>query len=533
MKLFTYILSFIFVALSCVEEIPLKDIHEPQVFLSGFIFNNGERVQVLLQNSVDLKKESYYESDPVPNAAMKLFSKDASGHKKLVSYLGHTYRGIYETEQKISTEEGNQYWIEVTLADGTVLESTPEEMLKPVRITDITFPTARTRVHFEDPADETNFYLIRYLYKDFGDETAPHFEVVNDQLFDGNKEAFHETDVIWGNVVTVEVNSISYGTYSFYLNYKAQREQEVEDEEADPFNNFLPPPSNMIGNVWYKGQGRMSLGYFGVISGNSMTKDVPGVKQGDLWVNQGIKDLGYINGPEDADVVILNCGDRELHSSPQIDGFDEWLANTGTEHVLKMNVYYYVYYHGTSLSQDSSLEHMEALNDISVSKLDEVATYFKDQGREVYIVGASFGASIVQKLIAEKGLYADGYLLMGGRLDMNEVFWKGLADGKKGHFVDGVTPVLTDQDGVFSQGLNRMVAAIQKYRFTEKLNQFDDLSKVTYVYGELDEVVGRLTDAEIAFLKAKNVNVIKGAGDHQETLDDYIARGIKEAFGIE
>ena len=523
MKLFTYILSFIFVALSCVEEIPLKDIHEPQVFLSGFIFNNGERVQVLLQNSVDLKKESYYELDPVPNAAMKLFSKDASGHKKLVSYFGHTYRGLYETEQEISTEEGNQYWIEVTLADGTVLESTPEEMLKPVRITDITFPTARIRVDFEDPTDETNFYLIRYLYKHFGDESTPHFEVVNDQLFDGNKEAFHETDVIWGNVVTVEVNSISYGTYSFYLNYKAQKEQEVEDEEADPFNNFLPPPSYMTGNVWYKGQGRMSLGYFGVISGNSMTKDVPGVKQGDLWVNYGIKNLGYINGPEDADVVILNSGDRELYSSTQ------FFANTGTEHVLKMNVYY----HGLSLSQDSSLEHMEALNDISVSKLDEVATYFKDQGREVYIVGTSFGASIVQKLIAEKGLYADGYLLMGGRLDMNEVFWKGLADGKKGHFVDGVTPVLTDQDRVFSRNLSRMAAAVQQYRFTEKLNQFDDLSKVTYVYGELDEVVGRLTDAEIAFLKAKNVNVIKGAGDHRKTLDDYKARGIKEAFGIE
>ena len=538
MKLFTHTLSliFIFATLSCTEEIPLKDIHEPQVFLSGSISNKEKKVRVSLIKTANLNKQPFYESIPERNASIEFWSKDASGNKTMITDDFKSEEGHYESSENISLTEDSQYWIEIELANGDKLESSPEALLKPVRITDITFPNAKTRVHFEDPPDETNFYLINYTFESFGGNEFEYFEVVNDQLFDGNKDAFHDLDEVLGAEVHIELYNINYGTYSFYLNYEAQEDQKVEEGEGDPFNIFLPPPSYMTGNVWYKGKGRMALGSFGVLSGSFVTKEVP-LPPESRYIPDYIKSYGYLNGPEDANIVILNS-QGELSTELQNDVFDKWLANTGTENILRMNVRQSQTWENRTdeddlSDQDVSFGWWEWYTNSSVSDLNYLVSYFKNQGREVYIMGASFGAFVVQEFIAQKGLYADGHLLMGGRLDMNEVFWKGLADGKKGHFVDGVTPVLTDQDRVFSRNLSRMAASIQQYRFTEKLNQFDDLSKVTYVYGELDEVVGRLTDAEIAFLKAKNVNVIKGAGDHQETLDDYIARGIKEAFGIE
>ena len=534
MKFLKFILSYVFIfsMLSCTDEIPVKDIFEPQVFVSGSISNKEKKVRVSLIKTANLNKQSFYESIPERNASIEFWSKDASGNKTMITDDFKSEEGHYESSENISLTEDSQYWIEIELANGDKLESSPEALLKPVKVTDITFSALNTRVHFEDPPNETNFYLISYTFYEAQGIQSSTFEVINDQLFDGNKKAFHEIDNIYGDRVTVEVSNINYGTYSFYLNYEAQNDQKVEEGETGPFTIFLPPPSNLTGNLWYKDEDRMALGYFGVLSASSMNKWLPNTGE-PIDMPYSIRTAGYFNGPDRADIVILNCQGGPF-TELQNDQFNEWLGDIDTEDVLKINVHQTQTLNPLIDGFDMTLQdYYEGINTNSVYTLYELTRYFKKVGREVYILGSSFGAFIVQELIAEKGLHADGYLLMAGRLDMNEEVWKGLAEGKNGHFEGGITPVLVDQDQVIDRNLSRLKAALVKYRFTDKLDIYEDLSKVTYVYGEQDEAVGRLTDAEIAFLKAKNVNVIKGTGNHQAIKEDFVAQGFKEAFGIE
>ena len=59
-----------------------------------------------------------------------------------------------------------------------------------------------------------------------------------------------------------------------------------------------------------------------------------------------------------------------------------------------------------------------------------------------------------------------------------------------------------------------------------------DLQRVIYVYGTSDDNVGRLTDAEVAFLDAKGSTVIAVQdGDHRSMFDDPdVAQRISDAL---
>jgi len=187
-------------------------------------------------------------------------------------------------------------------------------------------------------------------------------------------------------------------------------------------------------------------------------------------------------------------------------------------------------------NNDLTFEQAIALNTETLEILYKVITYFKEEGRKVYVFGQSFGAFVTQDLIAKKGIdVADKYLIMIGRLDMEDVMWQAFSEGGYGFYENGVTPILGDgvEADVLDRNLNRLAAGFAMNKYTQSLNSIPDLSKITYYYGKTDEAVGSLTPVEVEFLEAKNVFVTAGEGGHDETIGQYFFQGFKVAFGIE
>ncbi|MCT4663162.1 MAG: hypothetical protein N4A40_14995 [Tissierellales bacterium] len=152
----------------------------------------------------------------------------------------------------------------------------------------------------------------------------------------------------------------------------------------------------------------------------------------------------------------------------------------------------------------------------TVSNIAEVVKYYKAKDKKVYVVGISFGAFVSADLINAEGTeLADGYGIMVGRLDMDEVFWKGFSQGMGGNFDKGITPMLSEAESVEESNMYRLAAGIGHKRFTELLKD-KDLSNVVYVYGLVDEAVGKLTEKEVKFLKDRNAVVIENEGGHSE-----------------
>ncbi len=253
-----------------------------------------------------------------------------------------------------------------------------------------------------------------------------------------------------------------------------------------------------------------------------------------LHIPQEIKDLIYIQGDDNATTVLINTQGGPM---PELatEEFDEILQHVNTSNLLRVNVHQAQTLH-PDLFVHNDITFAQAIDydAESIEILYKVIKYFKDQHKTVYILGISFGAFMTQELIAKKGInIADKYLIMVGRLDINGVFWQGFKEGKGGSFEHGVTPVLIDQTHTLERNMSRLAAGLGRNRYTQVLDTYQDLSKITYIYGRMDDAVGRLTDYEIQFLQSKNVRIVAGSGSHSETIDNHIIRGFKDAFGIE
>lgn len=186
------------------------------------------------------------------------------------------------------------------------------------------------------------------------------------------------------------------------------------------------------------------------------------------------------------------------------------------------------------IAADISFDDAKAADAASVAMLADVVAYFKDQGKTVHVVGFSFGAFMVQDLLATQGNIADGYLIKVGRVDMPDEVWTEFSEGRAVGFVDGVEIVKFDiadagmggETPEADRNMARLAAGLGHKRYTELLADID-LSNVVYVYGDVDEQVGRLSEAEVAFLESRSATVIEYEGGHATPADvtqDAISR---------
>lgn len=188
--------------------------------------------------------------------------------------------------------------------------------------------------------------------------------------------------------------------------------------------------------------------------------------------------------------------------------------------------------------QEVSFDEAKAHDMQTTQLIANVVEHFVDQDRRVIVVGISFGAFVVQDLLATQGNIADGYLIQVGRLDMPAEVWEPFSEGRFVGFIDGVEIIDVGSDGAGMGGdgdftdanMARLAAGLGHNRYTELLADVD-LSNVVYAYGELDEQVGRLTAAELAFLDAKGVEVLQTNSGHGETIDDTLLQGLGLLLG--
>lgn len=253
-------------------------------------------------------------------------------------------------------------------------------------------------------------------------------------------------------------------------------------------------------------------------------------------ISQEIKELIFFKGNENASSVLIS-----IPGGPSTE-FDTSLVNLifenfTTTDLLTVNVHQVQTLDSTRVKgNDLTLEQAVGLNSESIEMLDKVISYFKEQDRTVYVFGLSFGSFIVQDLIAKKGVdTADKYLMMLGRLDMNDAIWQAASEGKEAEFENGVTPILFPDPlpVIKERNLLRISAGFARNRYTQLLNTIEDLSNLTYIYGATDNAVGSLTADEVQFLKSKNANILTGNGGHDEPFVGFFEQGLKDAFGIE
>lgn len=182
-----------------------------------------------------------------------------------------------------------------------------------------------------------------------------------------------------------------------------------------------------------------------------------------------------------------------------------------------------------------SLADLKAEVDVSVEVLHRTIGHFEAQGKRVVVLGHSFGALLTTRYLALKGPgNVDRFVIMAGRLDMPREVVDGVLSGVWHHFPGGGAPephpsLQPEQDTDFIE--LRVVGAAAHDRYTERLAG-TDLSRVIYVYGTADEQIGRLSEAEVAFLRTKGSTVITVEGGHHGSMfeDSETIRRIVEAL---
>lgn len=257
------------------------------------------------------------------------------------------------------------------------------------------------------------------------------------------------------------------------------------------------------------------------------------ISQNDKTISQEIKNLIDYQGEENANTVIIHVqgGPTTELSTEQ---FYQSFQNYKSTSILKVNVHQ-AQTKDPSIVNKGEITFEKAIeyDNQSLEMLYKVVKYFKEQKRNVYVIGISYGAFLTQELIAKKGINtADKYLILVGRLDINEEFWKAFSEGNGATFEDGTKINFAKVEDPLERNLNKIAAGLGKNRYTQLFKNFD-LSNVTYIYGKKDDAVGKLTDEEINFLQTKRAKVIAGEGDHGETIDTYANIDvIKTAFNL-
>lgn len=252
-------------------------------------------------------------------------------------------------------------------------------------------------------------------------------------------------------------------------------------------------------------------------------------------IPQEIKDLIYFRGDEKAPTVLIAVpgGPSTELATGIVDDLAQDISSPG---ILTVTVHQAQTLNPNILEgNDITLNQAINFNAESIETLYQVIEYFKDEGRTVYVAGISFGAFVTQEFIAQKGIdAADDYLIITGRLDINDAMWQGLVEGKNAFFENGVTPIVDDEPFVdaFNRNEAKMFAGLVMNRYTEQFNTIESLSNITYIYGETDMAVGRLTVEEVAFLQSKNANILSGNGGHDVPFEGFLKQGFREAFGI-
>ncbi len=224
-----------------------------------------------------------------------------------------------------------------------------------------------------------------------------------------------------------------------------------------------------------------------------------------------ISELVSFHGNKESKIVVVNTQGGPLTELDD-EGVDRILNESQTQSsTLFVNVHQEQTKNPAPFrATEITIEQAKEYNDQSVNYLKRVLDFFKMQeDKKVYVLGLSFGALMAQELIATHGVdIADGFLLGVGRLDMDKEMLQSASQGKWAEFIyddngDYTIEVFWEGDDIETKNSAILAAGLGYNRYTKKLDPINDLSKITYVYGNRDDAIGSLSEQEIQFLKKK------------------------------
>lgn len=204
-------------------------------------------------------------------------------------------------------------------------------------------------------------------------------------------------------------------------------------------------------------------------------------------------------GPSDE----LSADDLE---SINLDGF------TGFNDFLRVYIHQIGTYNSNIFKFDATVAEATRETDLNTEILDRVIKHYKSQDKVVFVIGHSYGAWAIARYIADKGnTSADKFVMMAGRLDIEQKVVDNLFKGNRYFFRDGVT-LYNDPEERATDKETELIyfyAGIMiKDRYTERIKA-TDLSNVICVFANDDEQSGRMTASEKNFLKSKNVDLLE------------------------
>ena len=245
----TLIIGLIFLS-SCEKVVTPEELKlgnsSPQIAIEGYVTNQLGPYQVLIRQSVDYFSKSVFDG---VNSAVVTLSDNAGQVETLIYqpgsegiYLSNTFQGM----------EGREYYLTVEYNGQDYTASCI--MFPTLKINELSYRFKEEAVHVnekgyfvtvnaEDRPDRLDYYRVKGYKNDSLYDDGEDYIIENDYASDGNNieiECSFNYDI--GDTAKIEVMSIAYSTYQFYLSLKQQL-------TAGTGNNFTLPATNVKGNI--------------------------------------------------------------------------------------------------------------------------------------------------------------------------------------------------------------------------------------------------------------------------------------------
>lgn len=244
-----------------------------------------------------------------------------------------------------------------------------------------------------------------------------------------------------------------------------------------------------------------------------------------LWAAAG--------NPEQEKVLILLQGGPKGSLNFERRGSSSW------RYLPNYEQYYRIHLHQSSTynpemfeyTDEFSLEMAKTEVDNSSEMLLRAIQYFKDKGKTVYVLGHSYGAFVIPHYLSTRPSLADKYIIISGRIDDDPVGLETHRQGYNGVYMDDGVRMSADTEEHltdYSEGEKKYYRVKQWLKWAIGLPKYSeeladvDLSNVTYIYYPKDCRVGKLTDAEINFLKSKKAKVFSSNFEHGHTIFELV-----------
>jgi len=245
----TFIIAIIFLY-SCEKVVGPEELnlgnHTPEIVIEGYVTNQTGPYQVTIRQSTDYFSVSSFKG--INNATVLL--SDNAGQSEILTYKPGS-EGIYLTTF-FQGVEGREYYLNVE--HNGVEYNASCIMFPSLKINELSYRFKQEAVHVneagyfvtvnaEDRPDRLDYYRVKGYKNDSLYDDGEDYLIENDYASDGNNiEIECSFNYAIGDTAKIEVLSIAYSTYQFYLSLKQQL-------TAGSGNNFTLPATNIKGNI--------------------------------------------------------------------------------------------------------------------------------------------------------------------------------------------------------------------------------------------------------------------------------------------